>query len=189
MKVEVGKYYLTREGKLVSIVRDIGDVTYPFEATNGRNYTREGGYWPDREDPRDLIAEWSDTPEVGTLQEIGAQVGDVVAYYWDHGCVTQLIATDEMINEWITDTWRIISRANQSPVREVTTVRKEIVPGVYGRVEVWDDCSEGGLAVDVKPIRIDISCMAELTAAIATLTLISDAMADSSGDTTTTQAR
>lgn len=79
--------------------------------------------------------------------------------------------------------------AQPSPVREVTTVRKEIVPGVYGRVEVWEDCSEGGLAVDVKPIRIDRAGMAELTNAIDTLTAIRDAMAYSSVDVSTAQAR
>lgn len=32
--------------------------------------------------------------------------------------------------------WKVVSRAPKTPVREVQTVRKEIVPGVYGRLSV-----------------------------------------------------
>ena len=61
--------------------------------------------------------------------------------------------------------WRIVTRAAKSPVRTVT--RKEVVPGVYGAVVV----QEGNL-INVAYMRT----ASDLTAAIATLTEIRDAM-------------
>jgi hypothetical protein len=111
---------------------------------------------------------------VGTLEEIGAQVGDVVEYV-----KTGVISTITRYNgnrffgsgenpdaPYSNGQFRIVTRAAKSPVRTVT--RKEIVPGVYGDVEVY----ETG-AVSVSFMRT----VEDLTAAIATLTEIRDAMA------------
>ena len=146
---------------------------------------------------------------VGTLQEIGAQVGDVVELVacgpvWnknnDFVRGKHYTVGEERVDSgtgwfWIMDAherdkrWRIIARANQGPVREVTTVRKEIVPGVYGRISVhkntWADgkvllrFADSGGEVDLYDAGHYMSCD-ELTAAITTLTQIRDAMADSS---------
>ena len=128
---------------------------------------------------------------IGTLEEIGAQVGDVVEYY---GCGIpgghRTVASDKPNAQgyWTaTDTydmgqdsphWRIITKAAKSPVRTVT--RKEIVPGMYGRVNVADTAGQW--------IEIEFICeyghtgrprltASDLTAAIKTLTEIRDAMA------------
>lgn len=75
--------------------------------------------------------------------------------------------------------------AQTGPVREVTTVRKEIVPGLYGRVEVAK-APEGIVAIMIAQVwsRLDggidrshaLMSQDELTAAIDTLTQIRDAM-------------
>ena len=137
--------------------------------------------------------------EIGTLKDIGAQVGDVVEW---SGCQPPRQYTIGLISEWNyyegddhdcplsgLPWWRIISRSKEGPVREVTTVRKEIVPGVYGAVEVgsWSgpdnmvclgimqDCITG---VGKEKVLV-VMGVDTLTAAITTLTQIRDAMADS----------
>lgn len=118
--------------------------------------------------------------EVGTLKEIGAQVGDVVTNSTDN-CNFNVIDVQESARLaykigslcddggiWISgiyEDWRIISRAQPGPVRTVT--RLEIVPGKYGNVTVWGD---GWPSVK------GVSNIDELTDAIATLTAIRDAM-------------
>lgn len=77
------------------------------------------------------------------------------------------------------------SRATISPVRTVTTTRQEIVPGVYGRVEV-EKAPYGMVAIMIAQVwtRLDgcsdrshaILTTDELTDAISTLTAIRDAM-------------
>ena len=151
---------------------------------DGVSYRDDGSQhdWPE---PDDLIAEWTDTPEVGTLNEIGAQVGDVVAIGCDmadvievskgHGPYTHLLRFhgknlgqiwfegDSSVKEW-----RIVSRAQPSPVRTVTTTTREIVPGVYGHIEV----SQYG-TVRVNGWLYD---MDDLNEAISTLQTIRDAI-------------
>ena len=115
---------------------------------------------------------------IGTLEEIGAQVGDVVEYHgggfpgWH-----RTVASDKPNSNgwWVaadgdemaqnSPYWRIVTRAAGSPVRTVT--RKEVVPGVYGAVWV----REGNL-INVAYMRT----ASDLTAAIAMLTEIRDAM-------------
>jgi len=65
----------------------------------------------------------------------------------------------DLIAEW--------TEAPTGPVRTVT--RKEIVPGVYGNVIVWNDGS-GDVSV------MNMRTATELRAAIATLTEIADAL-------------
>ena len=113
---------------------------------------------------------------IGTLEEIGAKVGDVVEcigeggnYYFNHCAYT---VVDEPVCGvtigWYVSwgKWRIVTK---SPVRNVTC--KEIVPGVYGNVKVHDP---GSIYVR---INVDAAMStSDLTAAIATLTEIRDAM-------------
>ena len=111
---------------------------------------------------------------IGTLEEIGAQVGDVVGYggsfYYTIMTGKRLkCVSGELVDYkyWDSATcFSIITRAAKSPVRTVT--RKEVVPGEYGRVQVFDG---GAVSVTYCPYS-------DLTAAIATLTEIRDAMQD-----------
>jgi ribosomal protein S28E/S33 len=117
------------------------------------------------------------TKEIGTLAEIGAKVGDVVE--WTYNGRTEVL-TDKKEKFWTANDYRIIRRASSGPVREVT--RKEIVPGVYGRVCIGE--KEGDTVMMKlanrlgKPDHVTYHFMtaAELTAAIDTLTQIRDAM-------------
>lgn len=199
MKLEVGKYYRTRDGRKVKIITKDSHDTYPFNGDNGHTYTECGNlYWRGTPHGLDIIAEWTDTPEVGTLKEIGAQVGDVVEWIFD----SETTATYEVMSiresmygmqahlkgygggVFTHQKFRIVSRANQAltgPVRTVTTTRKEIVPGVYGRLTVGD---VNGQCVRVEVGRSKVSDLInwwtadELTQAIATLTEIRDALAE-----------
>ena len=170
----------------------------------GSSWFIDGSFWPDESPYKDEVNKMLDLiepayPEKGTLKAIGAKVGDVVECvsgipFFDYGnfrCrkiytgddipgVHHLYNIKYGIGSFGDDdgTWRIISRASDkptSPVRTVTTTRKDVVPGVYGRLRVSasitdsdDVCIEivGGMAFSGQ----------ELTAAIATLTEIRDAL-------------
>lgn len=179
MQIEVGKYYKTRDGRTVGPIhqrKDADEYNEPFMWQDDK-----GGIWAhDGEDgnaagrlgtptPGDLIA--PAYPEQGTLKEIGAKQGDTVVWI---GCgervkhfVTEICGTEAILLEdgddpserfeWPMDseyrTWRIISRAPESPtspIRTVTRTTKEIVPGVYGAVEVYniDDGDQIGVTMD-----------------------------------------
>lgn len=195
MKIEAGKYYKTRYGRVVGPMREWDtkiDGRTAFMAGDG------GLWWEDGTarfkwalDSPTLIA--PAYPEQGTLKEIGAKPGDVVELVENgiaSGSGVGERGTVEIIDgEFFTigemqrgddfgHKFRIVSRASDkptSPVRTVTTTRREIVPGVYGRLRVSasitdsdDVCIEivGGMAFSGQ----------ELTAAIATLTEIRDAL-------------
>jgi len=80
-------------------------------------------------------------------------------WYRDDGASCLGNADADLIAEW--------TEAPTGPVRTVT--RKEIVPGVYGNVIVWNDGS-GDVSV------MNMRTATELRAAIATLTEIADAL-------------
>lgn len=124
---------------------------------------------------------------IGTLKEIGAKVGDTVEYTEFGSSRNRVIASDipNAQGFWMASDgyemgqdspyWRIVIRAARSPVRTVT--RKEIVPGIYGRLQV---SSDGYHAVNISAKDPGISWSAsDLTAAIKTLTEIRDAMQES----------
>lgn len=101
----------------------------------------------------------------GTLKEIGANVGDVVV---DVRCGELFEVTQDLIDRSKCPYYRIFFLATPTgPVRTVT--RKEIVSGVYGKVRVD---MLGGIGVEVQ----ELHDAEELTAAIATLTEIRDAL-------------
>lgn len=78
--------------------------------------------------------------EVGTLAEIGAQVGDVVKA--DHWHVTDRhVVTTESLKNFTADDIRIISRAKpKGPVITETTVTKRIALGRFGEVIIAGHC-------------------------------------------------
>lgn len=104
--------------------------------------------------------------EVGTLEEIGAEVGDMVEWLYN-GWVREV--TEESKYSLNCDDYRIVRKAAAGPVRTVAT--KEIVPGVYGKVRVGR-----GMGESVSVFICDYFTKAELTAAIDTLTQIRDAL-------------
>ena len=213
MKLEVGKYYRTRDGRKVGPIYLAGreESGHPWQCKSTSKegapcWTSEGliGWKPVGKS--DLIAEWTDEPETGTLAELNVKPGDVVEYIpsGNYHVVAQnkhIKSTYGInvpyISQWDTvSEFRIISRASQSttppsdvatppytgltptppthsttphsPVRTVT--RKEIVPGQYGLVTIDD----GAVRMDYWfPDEDDI---ADLTAAINTLTEIRDAI-------------
>lgn len=130
--------------------------------------------------------------DVGTLKEIGAQVGDVVErlgerYELLHVGQEKILRGGELgipatLSSYgsgiFTDQkFRIASRAKpQGPVRTVT--HKEIVPGVYGHVNVDNGRKGVGISIskDHSAYSFLYMSIADLTAAIATLTEIREAM-------------
>jgi hypothetical protein len=60
LKLEVGKTYRSREGKVVRIVEKI-DSTWPFVGDNEESYNEQGRYyWVNWDSPYDLIDEGPD---------------------------------------------------------------------------------------------------------------------------------
>lgn len=113
VKLEVGKYYKTRDGRKVGPMIASGYAWLYEDDQNCRLWNSDGsGYYGDTDGA--IIAEWTEEPT--------------------------------------------------GPVRTVT--RKEIVPGVYGNVEVYG----------VGDFYIRQSNATELRAAITTLTEIADAL-------------
>jgi hypothetical protein len=114
----------------------------------------------------------------------GRKVGPMVNYEWgDRRDDVAFIenygdgrfwSTSGIYRKGTNDTCDIIAEWTESPVREVT--RKEIVPGVYGQIRVYDEtCEPGHVCLGSKSVAYHWT-VAELTAAIDTLTQIRDAM-------------
>lgn len=57
LKIEVGKTYVTKDGTPVKILRNDGDETWPFDASDGMAYRADGGYWSEGDSVLDLVAE------------------------------------------------------------------------------------------------------------------------------------
>lgn len=197
MQIEEGKYYKTRSGEKVGPMLDYGTTLYGYEAmTDGKWLwrARDGMNYPDRDvsdqPDMDLIAPWP--AETGTLSELGVKPGDVVKH-GDGSTYEVRMDGDVAKLWWLTEygdtpscqgwgvsvgksyqVYTVVTRAHgiPSPIRTVTRTTTEIVPGVYGAIEVYED--EHGcmsITMDCSP------CVAELTDAITTLTTIRDAMA------------
>lgn len=214
MKLEIGRYYRTRDGRKVGPVKvsDHGEGSeWPFSVPQEFVTYRQDGthfYWGGCR-PNDIIAEWTDEPQsklynsltdeqkeaalrepadTGTLAELNVKPGDVVecvnlgvyslgrlhtirdgqfgmaAYSEDDSCF-KLDSKCE---------FRIISRASttQSPVRTVTRTSLEIVPGVYGPLNVI--ASIGGLVS--MQISKEFLTKGEVDELLSHLTAIRDAM-------------
>jgi len=124
---------------------------------------------------------------IGTLEEIGAQVGDVVrclSWTGEVYKVGHVLTVDRTVPEHCGE-WIIVARAAKSPVRTVTREYKVIDHGIYGKVSVHQLRPDNGgyyiAMVDSLTHKESTvhSAMttSDLTAAIATLTEIRDAMA------------
>jgi hypothetical protein len=82
IKLEEGKYYLNRVGEKVGPVRNRAEAigyldavfTYPWDLNDDteETWTDDGRHRTDREDPRDLVAEWVDEPPAPALQQAAA---------------------------------------------------------------------------------------------------------------------
>lgn len=153
MKLEVGKYYRTRDGRKVGPMRD----DYPSNKGKHNWHTKcdefnhllwsaDGVNYEGLNPNLDLIAELTEE-QTGTLAELNAQVGDVVEWECGYGPVQWTISkivdglyyepNDSLCNLSSEPYWRIISRAQpKGPV--ITETVKRIVSGVYGRISVGD---------------------------------------------------
>lgn len=67
LKLEVGKFYKTRDGRKAFVYTKAGDERYPYwvvvvNSSEGGTYccTVDGEYSTGREDPLDLVAPWED---------------------------------------------------------------------------------------------------------------------------------
>lgn len=180
MKLEVGKYYRTGDGRKVGPLErnrtgnefwpfECGDMFFDDEGSSCRvfgdvKYAREKGQ-------HDLIEPW--TEDTGTLAEIGARVGDVVEVTQWLGSMFSKGDTGVVISGFShfkgrfgidsgAGQFRIISRAKPQPPGPViteTVTTKRIVPGVYGVVAVGEDhTSQGrvGLYINSMLTRADL---------------------------------
>lgn len=135
--------------------------------------------------------------KIGTLREIGAKKGDVVAFHEDGeykftiGWLNESSAYGtaqhcgrEFSDNWsltATKTWRIVSPAEPTgPVRTVTRTTREIVPGIYNRLGVGEqsgDCIWVGLVENDGDYDLgSLLNASQLRALAATLTEIADAL-------------
>lgn len=153
MKIESGRYYKTRDGQVVGPMMKYDwhdandDKAFIVEFGDGMLWSTGGVAYGGTYDH--LIEQAY--PEQGTLKDIGAMPGDVVElvdaesrdFIGDVGTYDgeYVVCIDGSGRHWEGEDipcghqWRIISRASDkptSPVRTVTTTRKEIVTGVYG---------------------------------------------------------
>lgn len=129
MKLEVGKYYRTRDGRTVGPMRARDVFGGAFWSGIGGAYHADGTHVCNPHS--DIIYEWTDTPEVG-------------------------------------------------PVRTVTTMRHEIIPGSYGHIWI-DDVESDWVSIGMrnnalkKLDAVGLSFV-ELDDMVNTLTAIRDAM-------------
>lgn len=82
MKIEVGKYYRTRDGRKVGPIGYNPNITNYGKFFSGETFWDEFGrlYQATKETDHDLIAEWTE-PETGTLAELDVKPGDVVEWF------------------------------------------------------------------------------------------------------------
>lgn len=194
MKIEAGKYYMTRDGRKVGPIFENKKNNHWVWLNRANNDGPDMAWRSNGEGCNfnpvavpcidiDLISEWP--AETGTLAELNVQPGDVVEYIGGgkHTVMngrylkSHKFGDINYYEQWDTvSNFRIISRATpdqQGPVRTVTRTTREIVPGVYGDVKVHDPGS--------KLVRINVDAAMDyvkLRAAAATLIEIADALED-----------
>lgn len=110
-------------GDILTCIDVRTDESADFEGPNGDSWAMVAREY-------DTIHE---THTIGTLDEIGAQVGDVVECL-ETGCEFT-VCSDAMVKGYRFTDYRIVTQSKpQGPV--ITETVKRIVPGVYGKVEV-----------------------------------------------------
>lgn len=88
-----------------------------------------------------------DGRKIGPMQLVSDHATCEGSHWWRNGSVNSTMSTNsDLISEWLP--WKTIDY--NSPIRTVT--RREIVPGVYGRLHVSRDFSMGD-----KDLRITLS--------------------------------
>lgn len=196
MKLEVDKYYRTRDGQKVGPMRRTlhphSNMRFTDDEVN--HWTENGTEYNTMPSDLDLFAEWIDEPVTGTLRELNVQIGDVVMMCDDHeeekmtvisGPESRSVFVDHYeIGDGLfhenSEDWRIISRATQpSPVITETVTTQRIVPGVYGRVKISDSITDSS-DVCVQFVNGIAFSREELTAVITTLTAIREALTHNS---------
>ena len=115
MKIEAEKYYRTRDGRKVGPMRSVNWHLYPFDISGHESEDLGGCLW-DRDGSADdgkhmdIIAEWEEPmtyKEIGTLSEIGANVGDLVQAL--NGTCFRVEESD--LRTFMRDKYRIAKRA------------------------------------------------------------------------------
>lgn len=146
MKLEVGKFYKTRDGRKAKVIEYNEANVSPFYVSYvGENmrlfYSSDGitNIW-DRND--DLISEWP--TETGTLAELNVKPGDVVGLVcegnnkigysypstWEHCKVSKDGRIQGISQEYCDATWRIISRAEEYQPTEDELIRAADAKGM-----------------------------------------------------------
>lgn len=138
MKLELGKYYKTRDGCKV------GPMKLWLEGPSMHADESEDSYDPDgkaqsfgENSEHDLISEWSDTHTTGTLAELGVQPGDVVefiegrnnAYGYTYPTGPETVLDRVLVfgikPEYDDAIWRIVSRASDLSKLDYTPINVE----------------------------------------------------------------
>lgn len=213
LKLEVGKYYRTRDGQKVGPILIWSERAlnkYSDHETDGTDIWKDNGRrFSDVKSDTDLIAEWTDTPEVGTLAEIGADVGDVVE--WQDLTYKPYMTVDELIQKhdgegmlydcsiygrsqgyFDTQQFRIISRASDAKssvelsVDLGEAIKQVVAESQSGPVQLRKVIVPGvyGKVVVCDGDELCVVCdsmrtRADLIAAYATIGQLIDAMPDS----------
>lgn len=194
MKIEVGKYYKTRDGQKVGPMYSFSNhaetcrTLYADVDDEARAFYIDGGKRRFMGNVGDLIAEWVDEPVTGTLHSLKAKERDIVI---DSNGVKYCLYQDD-IDRWVRDDFRMLERYEdrvyqkhniQSPVITETVTTQRIEPGVYGRVSVTGTSKQSvelEFVGEYGPTGRSRLNSAELTAAITTLTSVRDALTHNS---------
>lgn len=168
MKIEAGKYYRTQDGRKVGPMSKSKFGSEVGKCESWEWHGRDGIYWnallnSEKVHPLNLVSEWVEGPQVGTLKEIGAKPGDVVKVVGLVGqgeCVTtgvgwiiKKVENSEYFGVRPTyklehpgvrlshdhHLWKIVCRVEEpkGPIQTVT--KKKIVPGVYDNLSINED--------------------------------------------------
>lgn len=83
MKIEIGKFYKTRDGRKVGPVGRIeNEIVYPFWVVDDRGeiqtYTEAGRWWRSSESEHDLVEEWRDAQDIPDVQEDSTSIGEKI---------------------------------------------------------------------------------------------------------------
>lgn len=195
MKIEAGKFYRTANGEKVGPMQCTRDGKEFWSDLPFAMWRPDGMHFrPQSEDPFNLVAEWTDTPQPdadGWIKWEGGEcpvpAGTLVKVRFRDRCEASRTALGVGYCAWehlgmhrANDVvaYRIVSPkpAEPSPVRERTV--KEIVPGKYGKISVLGRSEIRGRENQVEVCTSGFFTVPELRAAAATLTLIADALDD-----------
>lgn len=123
MQIEEGKFYRTRDGRKVGPMEVYDGDGFSF-CSGGRTYNSYGGFYSMGISDKDLVSEWSDTPQLlGDMTD--AEIGALVRA-WHEGKVIE--GYSRRIDGWVEcmvfNLWHedIAYRIKPEPVRETVTI-------------------------------------------------------------------